>query len=143
MIGRGRYGFARTASVVQGEDIPLTSEPIKTMKRLLPVLLIAGLLLAGCDLFDTSRNVEYIVSGSASSVFITYENEDGGTEQVQASPRWTYSFSAERDAFVYVSAQNEGESGTVEVEIRVDGDEFKSARATAAFGIAPASGSVP
>lgn len=115
----------------------------KLMRYVAFVLLMAGLFLVGCAAVDPPRNIEYTVKGSAPTSFITYQSEGGSTEQVEASSGWKHTFSAKRGAFVYVAAQKQGEEGAVEVEIRVNGDVFKTARSTAGYGIATASGMVP
>ena len=46
-------------------------------------------------------------------------------------------------SFVYISAQNQRESGSATVHIVVDGTEFKQPTARGAYTIANASGSCP
>lgn len=115
------------------------------MKRLILVLFV--LLLSSCSVVDPDadkRKVTYLISGSAPSVDITMSNSSEGTEQYSgvAIP-WTTSFDSKKDAFLYISAQNNGESGTVSVQISVDGKTFKTASSSGAFVIATASGSAP
>jgi len=106
---------------------------------LLPILF----LMLGCELFDTSIDVEYKVTGTASRVDVTYENEDGGTSQEgNVSVPWTYSFTGDPGDFVYISAQNQGQSGSVTVTIYTDGDNFKTSTSSGAYVIATASGSL-
>ncbi|MBL7087099.1 MAG: hypothetical protein ISS28_08435 [Candidatus Cloacimonetes bacterium] len=106
---------------------------------LLPLLF----LIFGCELFDTSIDVEYKVTGTASRVDVTYENEGGGTSQESnVSVPWTYSFTGEPGDFVYISAQNQGQSGSVTVTIYTDGDKFKTSTSSGAYVIATASGSL-
>ena len=107
------------------------------------VLISTVFLCFGCELFDTSIDVEYKVTGTASEVDVTYENEDGGTsQQSNVSVPWSYSFTGDPGDFVYISAQNQGESGSVTVTIYTDGDKFKSSTSSGAYVIATASGSL-
>lgn len=110
------------------------------MKRL---LLLSALLFSACSLFDTTIDVEYRVTGSAETVDITISNEGGGTSQFSDQPvPWSYEFEGEEDDFVYVSAQNNGETGSVAVTIYTDGDRFKTSTSSGAYVIASASGSL-
>ncbi|MCJ7483176.1 MAG: hypothetical protein MUO31_09450 [Thermodesulfovibrionales bacterium] len=87
-------------------------------------------------------DVEYRVSGSTNSVFITYANKDEGTSQTYAQTPWTYKFSgAKSGQFLYVSAQNQRSSGSVKVEIYKNGDLYKVSESSGAYVIATASGS--
>ncbi len=112
------------------------------MKKILWLVLLL-FLLAGCELFDTSRDVEYTAVCSSGTVDLTIENRDGGTSQFSDVPTpWSYSFTGEVDDFVYVSAQNNQDNGTVTVKIIVDGDTFKSSISSGAYVIASAYGSL-
>lgn len=88
----------------------------------LSVILLAG----GCNPFSPPKyNVEYEVRGTASSVLITYyENaRDSTSRQESSGPLpWSYSFTARQGAWVYVSAENGGETGTVTVAIIYKGN---------------------
>lgn len=74
---------------------------------------------------------------------LTYENKSGNTEQITVSGSWDYEFEAEKGTFVYISAQNNNDHGTVSVQITVDGGVIEDASSTGAYVIATASGSVP
>lgn len=93
---------------------------------------------------DLPRNalVIYEVTGTARIVGLTIENETGNTEQLD-DVRLPYkkTFSIKRGEFVYLSAQNQGESGSVTCTITVDGDVVETATSTGAFVIAGCSGS--
>ncbi|MEX2444447.1 MAG: hypothetical protein WD492_12630 [Alkalispirochaeta sp.] len=72
---------------------------------------------------------------------VTIENEGGGVSQFSDVPvPWGYEAGFPRESFVYVSAQNQGYSGSVTVEIYTDGDLFKRSTSEGAFVIARASG---
>ncbi len=110
------------------------------MKQL--ALLLGLLILGGCGL--GGYDIEYEVTGSASIVDVTYENEDGGTSQTNdVSVPWSYSFRGYSDDFVYVSGQNQGESGSITVTIYKDGSIFKSSTSSGSYCIATASGILP
>lgn len=115
--------------------------------RWLGVCAIASLLVlasVACDNpLDSSIRVKYEVTGTANTVDVTYENEDGGTSQESdVSVPWSYTFDGEPGDFVYISAQNQGESGSVTVTIYTDGDEFKSSTSEGSYVIATASGTL-
>ena len=76
----------------------------------------------------TVYNVEYKVTGTANKVDIIIENKDGETSMYSDIPiPWSYSFEREQGEFVYISAQNCGETGSVTVTIYRDGDVFRTA----------------
>ena len=115
----------------------------KSLKALIPIVLFV-FALASCDNpLDSSINVKYKVTGTADTVDVTYENSDGGTSQESdVSVPWSYSFTGEPGDFVYISAQNQGQTGTVTVTIYTDGDVFKTSTSEGAYVIATASGSL-
>lgn len=97
------------------------------------------------------KSVVYYVEGTARSVSITMENRTGGTEQAdnRAVPLAAGGTPGLRlgqipcGQFVYISAQNEGETGTVTCRIEVDGVTLETATSSGAYVIATCSGSVP
>lgn len=109
--------------------------------------LILGLLfLAACSSVDApSRSdtyrIEYRVSGTTRSADLTYTNRTGDTEQAdrQFTP-WDLEFDARSGQFLYISAQNNAESGTVKCQIFVNGIEVKQAESRGAYVIATCSG---
>ena len=126
------------------------------MERILFVL-VALLALAGCEPVyeweptptdstptDYSRAVVYEVTGSASLIFcITIENQDGGTSQyTDIVPPWTMNLSMYSGDFVYVSAQNGTDTGTVTATIYVDGAVFKTSTSDGSYVIASAYGTL-
>jgi hypothetical protein len=88
-------------------------------------------------------HVVYKITGTAQRVDVTLSNDTGGTEQYSNVyvPReyWYPTFS---DDFVYISAQNQGESGSVTVSIYVNDALFKTSTSSGAYVIATASGSI-
>jgi len=110
--------------------------------KILAILLPLALLV-GCEESDDSIEVEYRVTGTAVTVDLTIRNEDGGTSQFTDMPvPWSYSFVGEKGDFVYVSAQNQGNTGTVTATIYRDGKQFKTSTSSGAYVIATASGSL-
>jgi hypothetical protein len=84
--------------------------------------------------------VEYEITGSARSVDVTLNNATGGTEQYSDVPvPYEYTYSNFTDDFLYVSAQNNGELGSVTVSIYRNGSKIKAASSSGAYVIATAS----
>lgn len=112
--------------------------------RLVRVVVLCALVAItgeGCNTLTGASDIEYSITGTAQRVSVTYES-GGGTSQVSsASVPWSYSFKAEKDGFLYVSAQILSNTGSVTVAIRKNGKEFKSGTASGFAAIATASGS--
>lgn len=89
----------------------------------------------------TKYQVSYKVTGTASRASLTYENEQGGTEQTEVRIPWQETMTVGQGAFLYLSVQNEGESGSVTCEIWVDGVKWKESTSRGAYVIASCSGS--
>ena len=108
------------------------------MKKII-ILLLAAIILSSCDFFIGM--MEYEVTGSASSVDVTYANESGGTSrQSGVSLPWSYSFTGDPGDFVYILAENKGATGSVTATIYKNGNEFKTSTSSAPYGTAEASG---
>ncbi len=130
---------------------------MKKIIRISILLLTIVIFLISCDIqglnWDGNYYVKYSVTGSASTVDITIENESGGTSQFSdvALP-WEYSFKGYAGTgtydylFVYVSAQNQGSTGTVTATILYKKDEtdqyqtYKTSTSSGAYVIASAYG---
>lgn len=90
------------------------------------------------------HKVTYTVTGSyVGFVELTYSNESGGTEQKTVALPWKLEFKAQHNAFVYISAQKQGENGAIDAVIYLDGNVIQEASANSRYGIASASGRVP
>ncbi len=91
-------------------------------------------------IYGSEYKVEYRISGSAPSVFVTLANATGGTEQYSGVklPK-VYRYKVFSSNFLYISAQNEGDSGTVTVECYYNGSLKDSATSSGAYVIATAS----
>jgi len=84
--------------------------------------------------------VEYKITGTASKVFVTLSNATGGTEQFDnVHVPHTYTFEKYTGWFLYVSAQNLGESGSVTVTIYLNGAVVATSTSSGAYVIATAS----
>lgn len=84
--------------------------------------------------------VEYKISGTAKSVSVTLSNPTGGTEQYSdVSLPKTYCYHYFPNNFLYISAQNNGSSGTVRVKCYYKGQLKDSAYSEGAYVIATAS----
>lgn len=111
------------------------------MRRFLFAVVAATALTAcgGGGLF--SADIEYVVEGTAKSVFITVATADGGTAQATVNVPWRSPKNRFNDkAFVYISAQNQGSTGTVIAKILSDGKVIKETVSSGAYVIATASG---
>jgi len=87
--------------------------------------------------------VRYLVWGSSGDYNVTYQNSNGGTSQQSNVPSdWTYSFTATPGDFVYLSAQNNNNTGSVSVTIYQGPFVFETSTNTGAFVIATATGTL-
>lgn len=118
---------------------------------LVAVLGILALTLTGCgeagndgsDYVYVPDEVTYTITGTAATVDITLNNATGGTEQYSDVPvPWEKHYDDITDWFLYVSAQNQGSSGTVTVKVYHNGNLVDSATSSGAYVIATASGSI-
>lgn len=113
------------------------------MKRLLVVVLIIcvlSLFSMSCDSSSSSVRVEYEITGTASTVSVTLNNATGGTEQFSdVYVPHTYTFEKYTDWFLYISAQNQGDSGSVTVTIYLNGEVVATSTSSGAYVIATAS----
>jgi len=90
----------------------------------------------------TAPSVIYEITGSADTVDVTLNNATGGTSQysdVDVPHKYAYSYFS--DDFLYISAQNQGEYGSVTVKIYLNGALYKSSTSSGSYVIATASGS--
>lgn len=116
--------------------------------RLLLLVTILGCLallglLASCSSSTSNGSpaVAYEITGTASSVSVTLSNPSGDTEQhSDVSVPHTYSYSSFPGNFLYISAQNQGDYGSVTVTIYVNGKIYKTSTSSDASTPAIASG---
>ena len=109
------------------------------MMKFVVAILILFIIFA-CDF---KHEVKYTADCTSGTVDLTIANEDEGTAQYTDVPTpWKYEFEAQKDQFLYVSAQNNQDNGTVTVKIYINDDLYKKASSTGAYVIATAYGSV-
>ncbi|MBI9099143.1 MAG: hypothetical protein JEY91_11730 [Spirochaetaceae bacterium] len=108
------------------------------------VIFFVTFISCAFDIDDYSQDVKYSVTGTALTVDITIENENGGTSQYSdVAVPWEYSFTGWEGDFIYLSAQNQGSSGSVICTIYRNGGEYKSSTSSGAYVIATVSGLLP
>ena len=91
----------------------------------------------------TTFEIMYQVRGEGTDrASLTIENETGGTEQTDVFLPWMKRFTAEAGQFVYISAQNDSDGGSISCLITADDEVIESAESDGAFAIASCSGSV-
>jgi hypothetical protein len=111
------------------------------------VLVLAGTLVA-CDDDDNwdvgspTYRVKYKVGGTTSQASLTYQNAQGGTEQMDVRVPWEKTIgTVQKGDFLYLSAQNYEASGSITCEIWVDGRMWKHSISSGAYVIASCNGS--
>ena len=116
------------------------------MKRITVLLLVLAALvvaLGGCELLG-SKEILYQVIGTALSVDIRYEDEEGDlAANYNVTPPWSHSFTVNRVSaaiLVHVSAEVSIAGGDVTVTIREDGSQVDTDTASGAGALAEAWG---
>jgi hypothetical protein len=90
----------------------------------------------------STYKVTYIVTGSAESISFTINNAQGNTEQGEKFLPYREEFDVEPGFFAYISAQNQGDRGSVKCRILVNDREWQEAESVGAYKIASCSGTV-
>lgn len=90
---------------------------------------------------STEHFVIYRITGTATSTDLTYELPLGSQQEQRRPVPWEKSFTASTGEFLYISAQNRGEYGTVRCQIMVDGRTIQDAESKGGYTIASCSGS--
>ncbi len=86
--------------------------------------------------------VQYEITGTAKSVDVTMSNATGGTEQQSnVFLPCVYSYDRFPGRFLYISAQNNTDAGSVTVTIYLNGEAIKTAKSSGAYVIATVSAS--
>jgi hypothetical protein len=92
---------------------------------------------------NTDLSVELKVTGTAQTVSITFQNKEGGTSQISdVVMPWSYKYTGYPNKFYYISAQNNGETGTIMITVLRNGATYKTSTSSGAYVIATASGSL-
>ncbi len=108
------------------------------------VLFVIIVIAVGCVPNETKKaaTVSYEITGTARYVNVELSNETGGTEiYSHVSVPHQYYFYNFSSSFPSITAQNQGEYGSVTVNIYINGDLFKTSTSSGAFATATASGS--
>ncbi|HEV8674946.1 MAG TPA: MmpS family transport accessory protein [Methylomirabilota bacterium] len=88
---------------------------------------------------EFTYKVTYKVTGNAGAAKLTYRNAEGGTVQTSVRIPWETSFDAKGGSFLYVSAQNQGTTGSVTCEILLEGETRTTSTSSGAYVIAECS----
>lgn len=92
--------------------------------------------------------VTYEVTGAANGASVTYSTPTGTQQHdvtlpMQNTKGGVVSFKADHGAFLYLSAQNQGDQGYVTCKIAVDGVTLSENTSSGAYAIATCKGSMP
>lgn len=149
-------GKLSTASVEPNAPVSRGEPPAAAKKGINPLIVVAlSILVVVCivgGLGNVGRSrpsvpaasstvrVDYVITGTADRASLTYTNASGGTEQKDVILPWEDRLEVRRGAFVYISAQNKGERGSVTCKILVDLTTYKESTSEGAYKIASCSG---
>lgn len=112
----------------------------------LAVVGVVGLFIIGRSArpaLSQTVTIDYKVQGTAIRASLTYKNASGGTVQEDVNLPWEDRMEVQRGSFVYISAQNKGETGTITCTITANLVEYKRTTSSGAYKIAVCSGQVP
>lgn len=117
------------------------------MKRVaLGLLLATMIVLCACGAqaspAQTNYDVDYRVTGVAKAQ-ITYTTREGGIEQTTVALPWRRRFRAPSGTILVLTAQNQGDTGVIRVEILLDGEPWKRSRSDGPYAIAECNGILP
>lgn len=113
------------------------------MKKIYALIAIS-LILVGCDLFSKRVEVEYFVTCTAIPNFVHTEIYNGGDTTFFDQPTpWSYTFTARSGDYVWISAMNAQDHGSVTVVIYVDDEVFDGSTCTGSYCSAWAYGTIP
>lgn len=90
---------------------------------------------------DGLETVTYRISGSADSAMITYTTPSGQEQHTKSLP-WSRKLKVSAGDFLSISAQNQGEGGTIVCEILLNGQVLKRSKSSGAYAIASCDGAV-
>jgi hypothetical protein len=82
---------------------------------------------------SAERAIRYEVTGTAQVVALTYQNNTGGTNQIDRTVPWFLELNVKPGSFICVAARNKGSTGTMMCRILVDSEVFKSAESSGAY----------
>lgn len=109
------------------------------MSRFCLIAVLCSLLLCGCS---SNHRAEISVTGSAGEAMVTYMI---GGEQSQTTERlpFSHTFDAPSGTVISASAQNQGDTGKIDVKIMLDGKRVAGGSAGNPYGVATAAHAVP
>jgi hypothetical protein len=114
------------------------------MKLKIKTLIALSLLLVaitGCTKESMQSDYKYEVSGTAGDYSITCEGAPSGTVQYSnVGSGWAYTWKQTGTRWLYMSAQNNTDSGTVTVKIIRDGQVVAQQTSSGAYVIATVDG---
>ncbi len=140
-----------------GRDFRMISRPVtqpvqqksvqKTSGTTMVLIIILGVIFGCYLIFDQAsrskgHQVIYEITGNAQNVSITLSNEGDQTEQGNYAVPFKKSYTKKLGQFVYISAQNLGDFGSVTCTIYIDGAVYKTATSNGAYTIAQCNGMV-
>ena len=114
------------------------------MKLKIKTLIALSLLwvaITGCTKESMQSDYKYEVSGTAGDYSITCEGAPSGTVQYSnVGSGWAYTWKQTGTRWLYMSAQNNTDSGTVTVKIIRDGQVVAQQTSSGAYVIATVDG---
>lgn len=109
------------------------------IKFIIAIFLLAGVVIS-CGLCSTAEKIsgvneiEYVVTGTAETVSVTLQNKDDGISQFP-NVKLPYKYKMHKAGYCYVSAQNDGKTGSVKVALYKNGSLMKESETTGAHVI--------
>jgi hypothetical protein len=85
--------------------------------------------------------VDYLIFGSTNRASLTLSNATGNTEMITVRVPWSQMLIMEPGEYLYLSAQNERDRGSISCQIHVNGRVVEEANSSGAYVIASCSGS--
>jgi hypothetical protein len=148
VLAKSAFRNSQIVKFAHGRDIPGQTRNIPhllggfVMRLSLQACILAALLSVGCDSISGASDIRYSVTGpNTTRVSLTYESGSGTSQNSSAAVPWSYSFKAEKDEFLYVSAQIVQGTGPITVTIYDEENVVSTQVATGFAAIATASGS--
>jgi len=109
--------------------------------KLLIALSLLLVAITGCTKESMQSDYKYEVSGTAGDYSITCEGAPSGTVQYSnVGSGWAYTWKQTGTRWLYMSAQNNTDSGTVTVKIIRDGQVVAQQTSSGAYVIATVDG---
>ena len=112
---------------------------VGTLLIVIALWLSLAMSCGGSDSLESAKVTYDVVGEGTQSASLTYENEEGGTEQQEVRLPWTKSFTGRPGSFLYISAQNKSGSGSITAYISINGHTRKTSSSSGGYVIASAS----